>query len=271
MLAGMKNELKGSIRLIFQSAEEGVRGAGPMVEAGAVRDVDIIAGLHIGFQAARKGDIVCGAKGFLATTKWDVSFSGKSAHAGAYPQDGKNALLAACAATTNLHAISRHSGGVTRITVGKLVGGQGRNVIPPNAKMDIETRGETSELDAYMTTEARRIIEAAATMWDCGFDIKVMGGTKSGESSETMVAEIEAVAKTMPQFTNVMGTIDFGASEDYSHMMTVVQQNGGTGSYIQVGTDRAAGHHNDHFDFDEEVLATSAELLVRLVKKYAGT
>ncbi|MDL2272499.1 amidohydrolase [Desulfovibrio sp. OttesenSCG-928-I05] len=270
ILAGMKDTLKGSIRLIFQSAEEGVRGAGPMVEAGAVNGVDIIVGMHIGFQANKKGDIVCGAKGFLATTKWDVCFSGKGAHAGAYPQDGKNALLAACAATTNLHAISRHSGGVTRITVGKLVGGQGRNVIPPNAKMDIETRGETSALDEYMTSEARRIIESAAHMWDCGYDIKVMGGTKSGESSESMVADVEAIARTMPQFTNVMGVIDFGASEDYSHMMTVVQQNGGIGTYIQVGTDRAAGHHNDHFDFDEEVLESSTELAIRMALKYLG-
>ncbi len=270
ILAGMKNELKGSIRLIFQSAEEGVRGAGPMVAAGCVKDVDLIVGTHIGFQAAKKGDIVCGAKGFLATTKWDVKISGKSAHAGAAPQDGKNALLAACAATTNLHAIARHGEGVTRITVGKLEGGQGRNVIPPNAFMALETRGETSALDDYMTTEARRIIKAAVEMWGCTHEISVMGGTKSGASSEAMIARVRAVAETMPAFTNIMDIKDFGASEDYSHMMTVVQENGGQGTYIQVGTNKTAGHHNDHFDFDEEDLMPAAEILVRLVEDYLG-
>ena len=268
ILAGMKDQLKGSIRFIFQSAEEGVRGAGPMVAAGCCKGVDLIVGLHIGFQAEKKGDIVCGAKGFLATTKWDVTYTGKSAHAGAAPQEGKNALLAACDATLNLHAIPRHGGGVTRITVGKLIGGQGRNVIPPNAWLALETRGETSELDDYMTTQAARIIKAAGDMWDCSHDVTVMGGTKSGESSPEMVEKVVAIAKTMPVFTNIMGMKDFGASEDYSHMMTVVQQSGGQGTYIQVGTDRKAGHHNDHFDFDEQDLAPGAEVLVRLVKAY---
>jgi aminobenzoyl-glutamate utilization protein A len=270
ILAGMKESLRGSIRLIFQPAEEGVRGAAPMVEAGCVNGVDLIVGVHIGFQAAKKGDIVCGTNAFLATTKWDVTFSGKSAHAGAAPQEGKNALLAACAATTNLHAIARHGGGPTRITVGRLEGGQGRNVIPPNAYMALETRGVTSELDAYMSSEAGRIIKAAAAMWDCGHEITVMGGTKSGESSPAMAARIKAIAETMPCFTNIMEVKDFGASEDYAHMMTVVQEKGGLGAYIQVGTDKTAGHHNDHFDFDEEDIASTAEILVRLVADYLG-
>ena len=268
ILAGMKDQLKGSIRFIFQPAEEGVRGAGPMVAAGCCEGVDIIVGEHIGFQAANKGDIVCGTKGFLATTKWDVRIAGKSAHAGAAPQEGKNALLAACAATTNLHAIARHGEGATRITVGRLEGGQGRNVIPPNAFMALETRGVTSDLDDYMTTEAGRIIKAACEMWDCTHEIEVMGGTKSGESSPEMAAKVREIAQTMPVFTNIMEMKDFGASEDYSHMMTVVQKNGGMGTYIQVGTTRTAGHHNDKFDFDEADLVPAAEILVRLVDAY---
>ena len=270
ILAGMKNELKGSIRLIFQPAEEGSRGAGPMVESGCCKGIDYIIGFHVGFQAAKKGDIVCGAKGFLATTKWDVRIKGKAAHAGAAPQDGKNALLAACAATTNLHAIARHGDGATRITVGRLEGGQGRNVIPPNAFMALETRGVTSELDEYMIGEAGRVIKAACEMWDCSYEIEVMGGAKSGESSAEMVAKVQELAGTMPVFTNIMGIKDFGASEDFSHMMSVVQQNGGQGAYIQVGTDKCAGHHNNSFDFDEEDLLPSAEILLRIVKAYIG-
>ncbi|MDR1776532.1 MAG: amidohydrolase [Desulfovibrio sp.] len=268
ILAGMKDELRGAVRFIFQPGEEGCRGAAPMVEAGCVRGVDLIAGMHLGFQAGRSGEIVCGAKGFLATTKWDVRIIGKAAHAGAAPQEGKNALLAACAATTNLHAIARHGAGATRVTVGRLEGGQGRNVIPPNAFMALETRGATSELDDYMTRETARVIGAACAMWDCSHEITVMGGTKSGESSPAMVERVAEIARAMPVFTSIVGMKDFGASEDYSHMMTVVQENGGLGVYIQVGVDRKAGHHNSHFDFDESGLAPAAEVLVRLVYSY---
>jgi len=145
IIAGMKDQLKGSIRFIFQPAEEGLRGARPMVFAGVTKGLDYIVGLHVGFQADKKGFLVCGTKGFLASTKWDVTINGKGAHAGAAPQDGCNALLAAAVASINLHAISRHGDGVTRINVGKMVAGEGRNVIPPNAFLVMETRGVTSE------------------------------------------------------------------------------------------------------------------------------
>ena len=268
IVAGMKDQLKGSIRLIFQPAEEGLRGAGPMVAAGAVKDVDAIVGLHIGFQADKAGKIVCGSKGFLASTKWDVTFKGEPAHAGAAPQEGKNALLAASVAALNLHAISRHGDGVTRINVGKLVAGEGRNVVPPNALLVMETRGVTSELNDYMVKEAGRIVKAAAEMWDCEYSIEVMGGTKSGESSQEMIDRAISAARKVPFYTEIEGLKDFGAGEDYAHMMSEVQRNGGIGTYIQVGVNRAAGHHNSAFDFEEDGLPPALELVAHMVYDY---
>lgn len=260
IIASMKDKLKGSIRFIFQPAEEGLRGAGPMVAAGAVDGIDYIIGMHIGFQAGKKGDLVCGAKGFLASTKWDVNFKGMAAHAGAAPQEGKNALLASCVAALNLHAISRHGDGVTRINVGKLVAGEGRNVVPPNALLVMETRGVTSELNEYMVKESGRIIKASAEMYDCEYDISVQGGTRSGESSPEMIEMVAEAAKSVPFYTNIQKLKDFGAGEDYAHMMSVVQEKGGKGTYIQVGIDKKAGHHNNKFDFDESGLLPAVEL-----------
>lgn len=266
----LKDKLKGSIRFIFQPSEEGLRGAGPMVSAGCCDNVDYILGMHLGFQASKKGDLICGAKGFLASTKWDVEFKGRAAHAGAYPEEGKNALLAAATASINLHAISRHGSGVTRINVGKLVAGEGRNVIPPNALLIMETRGLTSDLDDYMTQESERIIKAAALMYDCEYSIKVVGGTKSGESSPEMIDIVYDIAKTIPAYSNVVKIKDFGAGEDYSHMMTYVQKHGGIGTYIQVGIDKTAGHHNNLFDFDEEDMFPAIELNAKIITAILG-
>lgn len=270
LVAGMKEQLKGSIRFIFQPAEEGLRGAGPMVAAGAVNDVDYILAMHIGFQAEKEGMLVCGAKGFLASTKWDVTFTGKAAHAGAAPQEGKNALLAASVAALNLHAISRHSDGVTRINVGKLVAGEGRNVLPPNALLVMETRGVTSELNDYMVKESGRIVKAAAEMWDCEHSIEVMGGTQSGESSPEMIELVVEAAQNVPFYTDIIKIKDFGAGEDFAHMMTEVQKNGGIGTFIQVGINRTAGHHNNSFDFDEKALSPAIELAAHTVTRILG-
>ncbi|MDU2064490.1 MAG: amidohydrolase [Sporomusaceae bacterium] len=271
VLASLKDQLAGTVRLIFQPGEEGSRGARAMVAAGAVDGVDYILGLHIGFQAQQTGTLICSTGKFLATTKYDVTYRGKPAHAAAAPEEGKNALLAAAACALNLHAISRHSQGATRITVGTLQAGQGRNVIPPNALMKLETRGETSELDEYMTTEARRIIKAAAAMYDVDCEITEVGGTKSGESSPELAAKVRAIASKMGFFQELIEYSAFGATEDFSHFMSVVQAGGGQGTYLMLGSELAAGHHNNYFNFNEEILAPGTELLVRTVDALIGS
>ncbi len=271
VIAGLKTKLNGRIRFIFQPAEEGLRGAAPMIAAGACDGVDYILGMHIGFQAGKSGDLICGAKGFLASTKWDVNFFGKSAHAGASPEEGENALLAAAVATINLHAISRHGNGTTRINVGKIIAGEGRNVIAPNALLQMETRGLTTELDAYMVEQSRRVIKASAEMYGCTYSIEVVGGTKSGESSQEIIDIVYETAKSIPFYKNIEKLKDFGAGEDFAHMMSYVQLNGGLGTYLQSGIDKTAGHHNNKFDFKEEDLLPPVELLskavVHLLKK----
>ncbi len=254
IIANIKDSLKGSIRFIFQPAEEGLRGAMPMIKAGACNGITHIIGIHIGFQANDSHTIICGADKFLASTKFDVTFQGKQAHAGAYPEDGRNALLAACNAALNLHAVSRNGKGATRINVGRLTAGEGRNIIPAKAELIMETRCETSQLNEYMVEESRRIIEASALMEGCSYTIKTAGGSSSGQSSREMIEYVKEAVKYVPEYKKVIENVSFGAGEDYASIMSCVQENGGIGTYIQAGIDRYAGHHNDYFDFDEKNL-----------------
>lgn len=113
LLARMRERLSGTVKLIFQPAEEGVRGAKSIVENGHLDDVDYLLGSHLSASVDGSCYVCPGMAGTLATTKLDASFSGKSAHAGVCPQDGANALLAAAAAVLNLHAIPRHGDGAS--------------------------------------------------------------------------------------------------------------------------------------------------------------
>ena len=63
---------------------------------------------------------------------------------------------------------------------------------------------------------------------------------------------------------------DFGAAEDFAHLMTTVQKRGGKGTYYMLGADRTAGHHDDHFDFDEAALAAGVRLNSFAVMKIIG-
>lgn len=261
----IKDGLKGKIRLIFQPGEEGARGAKAMVSAGAVDGVDYILGFHIGIQAVKNKQLICGTGKFLATSKLDVHFRGMPAHAGKAPEEGHNALLAAACAALNMHAISRHGKGTSRINVGILKAGQGRNIIPPNAEMKLETRGETTEINKYMENSVRDIISGAAKMYGVDYGIKVAGTTMSGESSPEMIEKVKSIPQLTGIFTEIIDYVSFGASEDFANLMTAVQEKGGLGTYMMIGSELSSGHHDFYFDFDEVVLADSVELLLNIL------
>lgn len=261
ILMNLKDELVGTVKLVFQPAEEGVRGARAMVEKGIVDDVNYMLGAHFGFKADTTGSFCCNVYGFLATSKYDAEFTGVPAHAGAAPEAGKNALLASACAALNLHAIARHSAGTSRINVGVLNAGSGRNVLPANALLKLETRGATSQINDYMADEAKRIIKAAADMYDVEFAITEMGGAAGGDNSEELSEKIKQVAERLGIFNKIIPECDFGASEDFSYFMERVQQKGGQAAYMMVGANLAAGHHDSRFDFDEQALDFATKII----------
>lgn len=268
IIKSLQSELRGTVRLIFQPAEEGAHGAIPMCAAGAMNNVDILVGMHLGIQAQQTGEIICGTSDFLATTTFCAEFTGIAAHAGIAPQQGHNALLAACNAAQSLHAISRHGLGDTRINVGQMGGGDATNIIPAYAWIKAETRGATSALNAYMMDEVRRVVDAAAAMWGCEAAISIRSDCPSANSDAQVAAVVADIACSMPDFTRIVPMQNFMASEDFTVLLNKVQENGGLGTYIQMGTKLAAGHHTHAFDFDEAALAPAMEVLARLVAQY---
>jgi len=254
ILALLKEDLAGKVKLIFQPAEEGVRGAKAMMVKGIVDDVDYMLGLHLGTSLRRLGQISCDAGGFLATTKLDANFTGKPSHAGLAPEIGKNALLAAATALLNLHAIARHGQGASRINVGIMQGGTGRNVIPANAVLKLETRGASSKINDDMHQKAVRIIKGAALMHDVQISLKQMGSAASADSDSALGEQARGIAEELGLFDEFVSREDLGGSEDMAYFMSRVQENGGQAAYAIIGTELAAGHHESRFDFDEAVL-----------------
>ncbi|MGC9523011.1 MAG: amidohydrolase [Anaerolineae bacterium] len=264
VLSGLADALRGRVKLIFQPAEEGVRGAKAMVAAGVVDDVDVMVGLHV-HTGWPTGVVTTGRGGFLATDKLDAIFTGEAAHAGGSPQRGKNALLAAATAALNLHALPRHRDGVTRINVGRLVAGEGRNVIPPTAYMAIETRGGTLELAAYMREAARRVLESAAAMYGCSLEVVSMGSAGTAESDPALATRVAEVVERLPELS-VRPEQPSGGSEDFTYMMQRVQQRGGLATSLNFGADgEGGGAHTATFDFDERALPLAVKLLAALV------
>ena len=268
LLAALRPELearfRGRIRLIFQPAEEEGEGAPGMVAAGAVDGVSRLFGIHLSMQAGDSGTLVCGTTHFLATTNFEVFFDGRAAHAGLAPQEGRNALLAACTACTALLGIARHGEGSSRINVGEMRGGEAPNAIPAHAWFRGETRGENSDINGFMMAEVRRMVQGAARMHGCTARLFCQSYCPGASSHPELTALVGRVAGEMGGFTQILPQAEFRASEDFCWFMNKVEEDGGQAVYLQLGADRPSGHHTPRFTFDESVLPRGVELLARL-------
>jgi aminobenzoyl-glutamate utilization protein A len=261
---------RGKLKIIFQPAEEGCSGAAGMVAAGVVQEVDYFVGGHLGTTAAETGLVACGTTGLLATTKIDVTLRGVAAHAGMKPHEGRNALLAAATLTLQLHALTRHGAGDSRVNVGVLNAGSGRNVIADRAELQLEVRGATTAVNAFMTAEARRIVEAAALMHDVQAEVRVIGAAESATCDSALKAIVRAAAESLPPTRRVVDSLELPASEDATLFMNAVQARGGKATYVQIGSNLAAGHHHPTFDFDEASLLHGVQLYAAIAEWILG-
>lgn len=268
VLMNIRDQLHGTVKLIFQPGEEGAKGARPIVANGHLDDVDYFAGTHIAPSGGPDdGDVTPGTYGSLATSKYDVWFYGQAAHAGGFPEKGNSAIVAAANAVLNLTAIPRHSDGITRVNVGTIHGGSGRNVIADEAVIQMEVRGETTEINQFMDEQAKRICQASAQMTGCICRIVNMGSSESQKSDEDFLNEIGDLVEThLPHLrvSSVRNAKNWG-SEDISLMMNRVQAHGGKATYMRSVTDMASAQHTTAFDFDEKVLVEGIEMFSAIV------
>jgi aminobenzoyl-glutamate utilization protein A len=268
--AVLDSEFSGTLKVLFQPAEEVVGGGDPMARSGHLDDVDYLLALHVGLDHPT-GEVVAGVGGFLAVSDFEATFHGESAHAGGHPARGRHAVGAVATAVTNLHAIPRHEDGATRVNAGRVEGGTASNVVPDRATLEGEVRGETTALMEYMDEHAERVVRAAAEMHDCELDFDRGSRAPSAESDDELADLVADVAADVPGVTSLLERDDLGGSEDATYLMRRVQERGGKACYVDVGTDHPGGHHTPTFDVDEDTLPLAVELLARAVIEAART
>jgi aminobenzoyl-glutamate utilization protein A len=165
--------------------------------------------------------------------------------------------------------IARHGEGMSRINVGVLRAGEGRNVIPSTAEMQIEVRGETEKINAYMAEEVMRLARGVALGFDVQMSSEIMGEAVDFTGDEEMIDHVVAVAKSLPEVREAARTKLFGGSEDATILARRVQARGGKAVFFVIGADLKAGHHQEKFDFDERQLQVGVEMFTGLIQRLA--
>ena len=250
----------GRAKVIFQPAEEQIGGGPAIAQSGHLDDVDALLAVHVGL-GHPTGEIVAGVDGFLAVSHLESTFHGEGAHAGGRPEQGRNAVQAMATAIQNLYGIARHSDGATRINAGQVGGGSAPNVVPDQAHITGEVRGETTALMEYTRDRADQVLSSAAAMHDCELELEHGSEAPSAESDDLPRGFVADAAGANDRVETVLDSDSLGGSEDASFLMQRVQDRGGVAAYVGVGTDHPGGHHTATFDVDESSILVGVEVL----------
>ena len=253
-------DFAGEVRLLFQPAEEGGRGAAPLVAGGVCEGVDRLVCLHLGLSLP-VGTIAAGSSGFFANSKLQAFFQGTASHAAAAPEQGRNALLGAATALLNIHALPRFSTADTRVNVGTLRGGTAANIIAADAQMMIETRATDGGVNLELTRRVHGVLEHAAAMHELRVQVENIGGATTAACDRALVAAVGAAARALPGHVEVIEDHDVKVSDDATLLMRAVQSHGGLATYAVVGASSPGPHHSPTFDIDERALPLAVDLL----------
>jgi aminobenzoyl-glutamate utilization protein A len=255
----------GSVRLLFQPAEEGARGAQALVDAGWLDGIDLFLAVHLSGQSdLRTGDVAAGVHDMLATSKLDVRFTGREAHFGMSPERGRSALTAASAVALLAHALPRPPGRRTLVNVGRLDAGTARNVVPGRATMLAEIRAEDADDAAALDAGFVRLVESIGTAFEVGTEVERVGASPAA-SSDPEAVELVRAATARLEGIRVRGVVPFEASDDAAAMMRRVQERGGRATYMKIGGSLTGTTHTPRFDFDERALEVGVAVVVATI------
>jgi aminobenzoyl-glutamate utilization protein A len=261
LLAGMTSPLAGTVKLIFQPAEEGARGgANAIVEKGHLDDVDLLVCTHLGLNADTTGKVVCGTT-FMGTFKYRARFVGRPAHVVLAPEDGRNALLAAATAALGLHSIGAHSDGWYNLNVGVMTAGTEQGVTPADATIDFGAWFDSPDAQEHVRSRALDVLSACARAQGCSVEVTHTGEAPYVEADAALAAELARLAERLPSVREVVPVEVCRAGEYATVLLDRVRSRGGRAAYVLVGAQLASGHHTDRFDFDEDALAHGVALL----------
>ena len=262
----------GTVRFIFQPAEEWGRGALAMLDDGLFErfPVDELYGLHnlpglpLGHFETRPGPIMS------AEDNFEIVLCGKGGHA-ARPQGSREVLVAACALVLDLQTIVSRRLPPTEtavVSVTELVTDGTRNVLPGLARVLGDARSFNREVSVLIETEMRRIASGLALAYDCEVQlIYTREFVPLVNEARTTDVALAAARATVGELGVAVVTQPHTASEDFARFLERVP-----GCFIFMGNgEHSAPLHNSGYDFNDEAIPFGVRYFVELVRRQLPT
>lgn len=265
LLNAHRAELPGSVKLVFQPAEEGLGGAERMVAEGVLENPrpDFAMALHLwneqplGWLGISPGPVMAASETFT------VNITGKGGH-GALPNHAVDPIAAAAQIITALQTITARNVDpidTAVVSVCNLHGGSAFNIIPPVVKLEGTIRTFTMETREIVLKRFYEIVNGVGEAMGCQLESSVDYFTNAVDNDPGLTSIVQNVAASMFPEAKMMTDFQTMGSEDMALMMDEIP-----GCYFMVGSANpekglAAKHHHPKFDFDEQALVRGAALM----------
>ena len=268
MLDSARDQFSGTIKLVFQPAEEGQGGAESMISDGVLDNpkVDVTFGLHlwneqpVGWLGIAEGSTMAGAEMFT------IKVTGKGGH-GAMPHTTIDPVLAGAHIVTALQSVvSRNVAPLDSavVSVTQFHGGDAFNVIPQSVELGGTIRTFRLEVRDTILKRVEEIVVKTAGSFGCNAEFINTRLTPAVINDSNTIRIVQSAAKkVLPQLSIDASSPTTMGSEDFAYMMEKVP-----GCFVFVGSANADrglnySHHHPKFDVDEQALAYAAALMAQ--------
>lgn len=260
LLQERKEELQGTVKILFQPAEESSHGAETVLETGVLSDVTAIFGLHtaaylpVGTLGIRAGSVMA------AVDRFELNITGTGCHGG-HPDEGVDTILAAASVIQAFQSIVGRNlnpfhTGVVSVT--RIDGGNTWNVIPDKVELEGTVRSMEKDDRIYIEKRMREIAEHTAAAYGANAELLWYPGPPATVNEKAWSAFAQKVAEesgfeVVPQRNSTGG-------EDFAFYLEKIP-----GCFINVGTGAGYPNHHPKFYADEAALTPAAEYLAKLL------
>jgi amidohydrolase len=277
VLGKMKDDVHGTVKFIFQPAEEGAPtgeegGAKFMIKEGALDNPrpQVIYGLHtdpslevgqIGYQVG---------PAMASSDTFSITIRGKSSH-GAQPQNGVDAVVVASQCVLALQNIrSRRIDPLEPlvITVGTISGGTRFNVIAGEVKMTGTMRTFNDQVREHAIALMRETLQNVTAAYGATYELNIEDGNPVTYNEPALVEETLPTIRRVVGDGNALALKPFMPAEDFSHYQKIVP---GFYYFLGVGNKAkgiTAGWHTPDFDVDEESLVVGVKVMSNVLLDY---
>jgi amidohydrolase len=272
MLDAHEMEFSGTIKFVFQPAEEGLGGAEAMVADGILENPkpDLCLSLHLWNDKPLGWIGVTPGPAMSASDRFTVKITGRGGH-GAAPHLTVDPVVAGAQVISTLQSIVARNVKPLEsavVTVTSMSGGEAFNVIPEKVDLKGTIRTYNPEIRELVLERFEEITTGVAEAFGCQTEVEFNRVTPAVANDPEMAKRVQNVAARMFPDSTVDDQERTMGSEDMAYMMEDIP-----GCYFFVGSANPekgldAAHHHPKFDFDERALPRAAALMASAVVEF---